>query len=49
MNQPPRSCLREDPSGCYPEGSEYYDITHNGLDAMITRWMDTCAAAHTCI
>ena len=36
-----RRCLRDDQSGCFPPGHQYYDITHNGLDAMITRWMDS--------
>jgi hypothetical protein len=32
-----RDCLREDPAGCAAPGSPYYDITHAGLDAMVTR------------
>lgn len=44
MHPPPHlaplhSCLREDVSGCYPDGHKYHDITHNGLDAMLTRYM----------
>ncbi|KIY98973.1 hypothetical protein MNEG_8988 [Monoraphidium neglectum] len=39
-----RSCLREVASNCFPPGHEFYDITHNGLDAMIMRWMDDYTA-----
>jgi hypothetical protein len=41
---PNRSCLREDQSTCFQPGDANYEITHNGLDAMITRWMDTFTA-----
>ncbi|KAI8474715.1 MAG: hypothetical protein J3K34DRAFT_518018 [Monoraphidium minutum] len=34
------TCLREQQDSCYKPGDEFYDITHNGLDAMITRWID---------
>lgn len=39
-----KQCLRADPSGCFPEGSEYYDITHSGLDAMVSRYIDAYTA-----
>lgn len=31
------SCLRADQSGCFPPGHKFYDVTHNGLDAMAVR------------
>lgn len=33
-------CLRADQSKCYPESSTYYHITHQGLDAMVYRFID---------
>jgi hypothetical protein len=29
-----KECLRDDQSSCYTEDSPYYDVTHNGLDAV---------------
>eukprot|EP00775_Hariotina_reticulata_P009651 gene9651-9811_t len=33
-------CLRKDQSTCYPPGSEWYDITHTGLDAQLIRYIE---------
>jgi hypothetical protein len=33
-------CLRTDQSTCFAPDSPYYAITHQGLDAMITRFID---------
>ena len=41
---PTNSCLRNQQDSCYQPGDEFYDISHNGLDAMLTRWMDTYEA-----
>jgi hypothetical protein len=35
-----KNCLRLDPITCYNEDSHYYQITHSGLDAMVSRYMD---------
>ncbi|WIA34679.1 hypothetical protein OEZ86_012993 [Tetradesmus obliquus] len=34
-----KSCLRNDQSTCFPAGSQYYDITHSGLGAMIEEFI----------
>uniref|UniRef100_A0A383VUJ6 PAS domain-containing protein n=1 Tax=Tetradesmus obliquus TaxID=3088 RepID=A0A383VUJ6_TETOB len=33
-------CLRKDQSTCYPPDSEWYTITHSGIDAMMNRFLD---------
>eukprot|EP00775_Hariotina_reticulata_P009112 gene9112-9281_t len=33
-------CLRLDQSTCFQPGSPWYDITHSGLDAMATRYLN---------
>eukprot|EP00883_Tetradesmus_obliquus_P002715 jgi/Sobl393_1/12921/SZX78204.1 len=35
-----QACLRADKSTCLPKGDPYYDITHSGLDAMVSRYID---------
>jgi hypothetical protein len=35
-----KACLRPDQSTCFNPDSPYYVITHQGLDAMITRFID---------
>jgi hypothetical protein len=35
-----KACLRTDQSTCFNPDSPYYSITHQGLDAMITRFID---------
>ena len=35
-----KSCLRVDQSPCYNQDSPYYQITHGGLDAMVSRYID---------
>ena len=32
-----KRCFRNDQSACFQEGSEYYEVTHNGLDVMVRR------------
>ena len=32
-------CLRKDQSGCYPPDHKFYDVTHQGVDAMATRFV----------
>eukprot|EP00882_Tetradesmus_deserticola_P028078 GHRQ01031256.1.p1 GENE.GHRQ01031256.1~~GHRQ01031256.1.p1 ORF type:complete len:320 (+),score=90.34 GHRQ01031256.1:903-1862(+) len=34
------NCLRKDQSSCYPQGHYFYDVAHNGLDAMATRFIE---------
>eukprot|EP00877_Chromochloris_zofingiensis_P013211 jgi/Chrzof1/8143/UNPLg00190.t1 len=33
-------CLRQDQTGCFKPGTQYYEITHTGLDAMVTRFIE---------
>jgi hypothetical protein len=35
-----KQCLRQDLSTCFTSDNPYYVITHQGLDAMITRFID---------
>jgi hypothetical protein len=37
-------CLRNDKSTCFKPDSPFYQITHNGLDAMLDRYADTYEA-----
>jgi hypothetical protein len=37
-------CLRNDKSTCFKPDSPYHQITHNGLDAMVDRFIDTYEA-----
>lgn len=34
-----RSCLRQDQATCLPASSPFYEITHNGLDPIIRRFV----------
>eukprot|EP00775_Hariotina_reticulata_P007071 gene7071-7284_t len=33
-------CMRDDPSTCFPPSHKYYAATHNGLDAMASRFIE---------
>ncbi|WIA14495.1 hypothetical protein OEZ85_003017 [Tetradesmus obliquus] len=33
-------CLRKDQSTCFKPGSEYYSVTHSGIDAMMNAYID---------
>jgi hypothetical protein len=34
-----QSCLRQDQAQCAADSSRYYEATHNGLDAMVRRFV----------
>ena len=34
-----QSCLRQDQQNCAATSSRYYEATHNGLDAMVRRFV----------
>ena len=38
-----QSCLREEQGTCFNGSSRFYEATHNGLDAMVRRYMQEAA------
>lgn len=41
---PQQGCLCEEPEGCLAPDHPYYSYTHQGLDALINRFMDSVGA-----